>query len=224
MENAALQLQAAAQGEGVYEIAVMADGELALDMTDHHGLRIFPGHGTAGGIPHMADCHRGVRLSARNSAPCLSGLCSAADFVRTVIFIQLIQHLAAEHLMNQPEVLVTDNGPFPVDRNACGFLPAVLQRGQRAVGNMCDIRILRRPDPEDAAFLMNAVRLLPLLEPAFTESAARRRALPDTAMAGAADQTSVFTHQLSSPPQIPRAPPLPSQVLQTAGVHGSGGT
>ena len=211
MENAALQLQAAAQGKGIHQIAIMADGELSLDMTDHHGLGIFPGHGAAGGIPHMPDRHRGIRLFA-------------AGFVRAVIFIQLIQHLAAEHLMNQPEILVTDDGPFPVDRDAGGFLPAVLQRGQRTVRNVCDIRIPGRPDAEDAAFLMYAVRLLSLRKPIFKENTARFRALPGTAMAGAADQTSVLTHQLSSPPQIPHALPLPSQALRTADARGSDGT
>ena len=73
------------------------------------------------------------------------------------------QDLRREHMIDQPEILVRREHAVLIDRDAGALLPAVLQRKQSAVGQVCKVLRLRRQDAEHAAFFMQISHIINLM-------------------------------------------------------------
>ena len=125
LEDGALGLQLVAQGGGVGEVAVVADGDLALGAID--GQRLGVGQ---------------VRRPGRRVARVADG--RGAD--------QLVEHVAVEDVRHQPHALV-DVELLAVGRDDAGrFLAAVLELVEPVVGELGGVRMA--VDAEHAAVVL----------------------------------------------------------------------
>ena len=129
MKNRAAHFQSAAQLEGIAQIAVMGQGQLALHMVHHNGLAVCPVGGTGGSVTHMAHGHGPAR--------------------------ELLHHITGEHIPHLPQIPVGGENAVLIDDDAAALLAPVLQSIQPIVGQIRQVLRLWRPGTEDAALLMN---------------------------------------------------------------------
>ena len=132
-ENAAVQLDLAAQLARVYEVAVVRNGEVALDMGDGDRLCILAARVAGRRVADMADRH-GTRHP--------------------------VERFLVENRADQTNVLMAVDHAVFVDGDAGCLLTAVLQCEQRGVGVVCggDFLALGRRDAEYAALLVYLVK------------------------------------------------------------------
>ena len=109
----------------------------ALLVIDLHGLTVPPLIAAGRAVARMADRHGAVRKAG--------------------------QDLRRKDLSDQPEILVRREHAVIIDRDAGALLPAVLQRKQPAVGQMCKVLRLRSHDAEYAAFFMQISHIINLM-------------------------------------------------------------
>ena len=119
----------AGQLGGVDQVAVVGQRDRrAGGRGPDRGLRVFPGRAAGGGVPGVAD--RQVAAQAG-------------------------QRRLVEDLGDQAEILVDHHAGAVADRDAGGFLAAVLECVEPEVGELRDL-FPGRPDTEDAAGILRA--------------------------------------------------------------------
>ena len=116
---------------GVHQGAVVREGDDHVVDGGEVGLRGLPAFGAGGAIAHMS--HGELPGKGRE--------------------VRVGKHLVAE-----TEVLADEDRPAIAHRDARGFLAAMLQGLQAKVGETCHVAT-RRPDAEDAALLVQLIRL-----------------------------------------------------------------
>ena len=132
MENGAFQFQLFAQIHRVGKRAVVRQRQRALDVVDHHGLRVQPRIHAHRAIAHMADRHA-----------------AHAD---------LIEPVAVENIVHQAQFLVAMDHAAVVHRDAAAFLAAMLQRVQRVIAIGSDIAPFAAVNAKYAAFLVYFIK------------------------------------------------------------------
>ncbi len=115
---------------GVHEVAVVAEGEGSNTVVLEDGLGVVPGGGAGGRVAGVPD--REIALEGGER-----GL--------------------VEHLRDQPEILVDQDVVAVGDRDAGGFLAAVLLGEETEVRQTGDV-LARGPHPEQAAFVFGTLR------------------------------------------------------------------
>ena len=133
VKDGTLQFQLPAQGTGIDQVAVVADGHGALAVMQQHGLCIGPGAAAGGGVAHMAGGHLGA-------------------------LGQVLQNPLGEHFTHQTQVPVVGQHAVHIQGNAAAFLAAVLQGVQCAVYGADHVGLAGLViNAENAAFFMQCI-------------------------------------------------------------------
>ena len=129
LEDRAARDERFLQFRGVHEVAVVADGDLAVRAFDQDRLRVLEPAVTRGGIPHVAH-------GARSGQP------------RERVLVEAVGHVAHRLVGDQPRaVRGGDTG---------ALLPAMLQGVEAEIRQVRGLGVA--VDAEDAAFLAKLVK------------------------------------------------------------------
>ena len=128
VEDGAVQLQLAAQLEGVAQVAVVGQRQLALLVVDLDGLAVVSVVGAGSAVAHMTHRHGAIG--------------------------EVVHDVLGEHIADEPQILVGVKESVVTDHDAAALLPSVLEGVETVVGGAGHRSGLWGIDAKDAALFV----------------------------------------------------------------------